>query len=107
MGVPVLLGLAGEAADIVLREQVGEVFEPEDAGQLVAGVLRLRDDVLRFQALRANALRAAPSTSGRPWPWRCSRELNHWKTMTKPRKKVMLVFGTRPEPSRWGRSTIH
>jgi len=61
MGVPVLLGLAGEAADIVLGEQVGEVFEPEDAGELAAGVLRLRDDVPRFQALRANALRAAPS----------------------------------------------
>jgi glycosyltransferase involved in cell wall biosynthesis len=61
MGVPVLLGLAGEAAEIVLREEVGEVFDAEDAEQLVAGVLRLRDDVARFQALRANALRAAPS----------------------------------------------
>ncbi len=60
MGIPVLHGLSGESADIVRREQVGEVFESENAEQLAQGVLRLRDDVTLFQQLRAHALRAAP-----------------------------------------------
>jgi glycosyltransferase involved in cell wall biosynthesis len=60
MGIPVLHGLSGESADIVRDEQVGQVFESENAGQLAEGVLRLRDDVPLFRALRANALLAAP-----------------------------------------------
>lgn len=60
MGIPILLGLSGESADIVRREEVGEVFESENAQQLAEGVLRLRDDVPRYQHLRAQALRAAP-----------------------------------------------
>ncbi|HEV2532599.1 glycosyltransferase family 4 protein, partial [Phenylobacterium sp.] len=34
MGLPVLHGVAGESADIVRREDCGEVFEPENAEQL-------------------------------------------------------------------------
>lgn len=60
MGIPVLHGLSGESADIVRREEVGEVFESENAQQLAEGVLRLRDDVPRYLHLRAQALRAAP-----------------------------------------------
>lgn len=60
MGIPVLHGLSGESADIVRHEQVGEVFESENALQLCQSVLRLRDDVPRYQQYRAQALRAAP-----------------------------------------------
>lgn len=59
MGIPVLHGVAGESADIVRREQVGEVFESENAQQLVEALLRMRDDRDRYQAFRANALNAA------------------------------------------------
>ena len=59
MGIPVLHGVAGESADIVMREQVGEVFESENAPQLAECVLRLRDDESRYQQLRRNALDAA------------------------------------------------
>ncbi len=44
MGIPVLHGVAGESADIVQREGVGEVFEPENSSQLVASLLRLQAD---------------------------------------------------------------
>ena len=39
MGIPVLHGVAGESAEIVLREGCGKVFEPENAKEL-CGLLR-------------------------------------------------------------------
>ena len=59
MGIPVLHGVAGESAEIVHKEAVGEVFESESATQMVAGLLRLRDDPARYRALRKNGLDAA------------------------------------------------
>lgn len=59
MGIPVLHGVKGESADIVRREQVGKVFEPENAGQLVADLLRLRADRALYDTLRANGPVAA------------------------------------------------
>lgn len=44
MGIPVLLGVAGESADIVLREGVGLVFEPEDAAALADALLAMARD---------------------------------------------------------------
>lgn len=59
MGIPVLHGVAGESADIVNRESVGEVFEPENAQQLVAGLLRMRDQPSAYASFRQNGLAAA------------------------------------------------
>ena len=59
MGIPVLHGVAGESADIVNRESVGEVFEPENAQQLVAGLLRMRDQPPAYASFRQNGLAAA------------------------------------------------
>jgi len=59
MGLPVLHGVAGESADIVRRERVGEVFEPENAQQLVEGVLRMRDQSDAFANYQRNGLAAA------------------------------------------------
>ncbi|CAG0956788.1 2-deoxystreptamine glucosyltransferase [Gammaproteobacteria bacterium] len=59
MGIPVLHGVAGESADIVRQEDVGLVFEPEDAGQLAAQLRRLQADPALYEKLRANALTAA------------------------------------------------
>lgn len=59
MGIPVLHGVAGESADIVRREGVGEVFEPENVEQLVEGLVRMRNDGTAYEAYRANCLNAA------------------------------------------------
>ena len=59
MGLPVLHGVAGESADIVVREQVGEVFESENAPQLVAGLLRMRDQPEAYARYQQNGLAAA------------------------------------------------
>jgi glycosyltransferase involved in cell wall biosynthesis len=59
MGIPVLHGVAGESAEIVQREEVGRTFEPENADQLVRGLLLLRDDRPLLAELRAHGLAAA------------------------------------------------
>ena len=52
MGIPVLHGVAGESAEIVRNEGVGCVFEPENAEQLVALLLRLQDEPATLAAYR-------------------------------------------------------
>lgn len=59
MGLPVLHGVAGESADIVRREQVGEVFESENAQQLVEGLLRMRNQSDTYESYQRNGLAAA------------------------------------------------
>ena len=59
MGIPVLHGVAGESAEIVRREQVGEVFESENAQQLVDALLRMRDGPAAFARFQQNGLAAA------------------------------------------------
>ena len=54
MGIPVLHGVPGESADIVRREDVGEVFESGNAPQLAQALLRLRADPGRHNLYRAN-----------------------------------------------------
>jgi glycosyltransferase involved in cell wall biosynthesis len=59
MGLPVLHGVAGESAEIVKREKVGEVFESENAQQLVEGLLRMRDQPDVYAGYRQSGLAAA------------------------------------------------
>jgi glycosyltransferase involved in cell wall biosynthesis len=59
MGIPVLHGVAGESAEIVHAEQMGEVFESDNAKQLVDALLTLRADEMRFKSYQANGLLAA------------------------------------------------
>ena len=59
MGIPVLHGVTGESAVIVQTEQMGEVFESDNAQQLVDALLRLRADETRFKSYKANGLSAA------------------------------------------------
>ena len=59
MGIPVLHGVAGESAEIVLRDQVGEVFTPEDAGELAMASQRLVDDPSALATMSANGVKAA------------------------------------------------
>lgn len=59
MGIPVLLGVEGETAQIVETESVGLLFEPENHHALCEGMIRLRDDPALRSQLRENGLRAA------------------------------------------------
>ena len=59
MGIPVLHGVAGESAEIVVKDQVGIPFVPEDAGELLASLRRLQNDKALYSRLRENCLQAA------------------------------------------------
>ncbi len=59
MGIPVLHGVQGESAEIVKKELVGMVFEPENSVELVDKLLLLKDDHQRYKELRDNCLAAA------------------------------------------------
>lgn len=59
MGVPVLHGVSGESAEIVVTEQVGIPFPPEDSDALYKAILRLKGDQALQGKLRQNCLEAA------------------------------------------------
>lgn len=54
MAIPVLHGVQGESAGIVEREDVGLLFEPENAEALIDGLRRLADDAELLAHLKAN-----------------------------------------------------
>lgn len=54
MAIPVLHGVQGESAGIVEREDVGLLFEPENAEALINGLRRLADDAELLAHLKAN-----------------------------------------------------
>jgi glycosyltransferase involved in cell wall biosynthesis len=59
MGIPVLHGVQGESAEIVVREDVGLVFESEHAAALCEGMRRLCGDPFLLQRFRENGPKAA------------------------------------------------
>ena len=59
MGIPILHGVAGESAEIVEREGVGLLFEPEDDVALCDALVQLREDSQAYQAFHASGLAAA------------------------------------------------
>ncbi len=59
MGIPVLHGVAGESAEIVKKEQVGLIFEPENYVELVDKLLLLKSDQTKYNDLQTNCLTAA------------------------------------------------
>lgn len=59
MGLPVLHGVRGESADIVLREGVGLPFEPENDEQLAQLLVDFARDSTRLQDYRRRCLEAA------------------------------------------------
>ena len=60
MGIPVLLGVRGESAEIVQSDGVGIVFEPENAGELVQSLVRLGSDSALLAQYRARCIASAP-----------------------------------------------
>ena len=59
MAIPVLHGVEGESAEIVIREDVGLVFEPENPVALCEAMRRLATDAKLYQHLRENGPKAA------------------------------------------------
>lgn len=59
MGIPILLGVRGESADIVQTNRVGFVFEPENAQQLYSQLVKLEEDSESYMRFQQNALTAA------------------------------------------------
>jgi len=54
MAIPVIHGVQGESAAIVVREDVGLLFEPESPGSLIEALRRLADDSDLYKRLKAN-----------------------------------------------------
>ena len=54
MGIPVLHGVQGESAEIVKREDVGLIFESENADELVKKLHQLVDDSILYQRFKIN-----------------------------------------------------
>jgi hypothetical protein len=59
MGIPVLHGVEGESAAIVEREDVGVVFQPENAEALCRRLRELAGDAQLRRRLSANGVKAA------------------------------------------------
>ena len=59
MGLPLLHGVAGESAEIVQREGVGLVFEPENVHQLVHHLLAMHGDAEARDGYRRSGPQAA------------------------------------------------
>lgn len=59
MGIPIVHGVAGESAEIVKREKVGLTFEPENAEDLLKGLLTMKENKELYELLRLNCLHAA------------------------------------------------
>jgi glycosyltransferase involved in cell wall biosynthesis len=87
MGIPVLLGVKGEAEEIVRRTAIGLPFEPEDPVALLEALLACaRDDSVRAR-WRANALAAAAEYSRRALAAAMLRELV--AAVEAPRKRAV------------------
>ncbi len=59
MGIPILHGVAGESAEIVEKEGVGLVFEPENNVMLCEKLIQLKKNSDLYSRLQAQCLRAA------------------------------------------------
>jgi len=59
MGIPVLHGVLGESADIVKANNVGMVFEPENAQELYEKLVALKNDSAAYRKLQEQALAAS------------------------------------------------
>ncbi|MCP5410257.1 MAG: glycosyltransferase family 4 protein [Chromatiaceae bacterium] len=59
MGLPVLHGVAGESADIVNKEGVGIVFEPENPVTLSEGIRQMQESDEQYREMSSLALQVA------------------------------------------------
>ncbi|ACL03035.1 glycosyl transferase group 1 [Desulfatibacillum aliphaticivorans] len=59
MGIPILLGVAGESAEIVNSDRAGITFEPENPRELMDKLQVLRNNEKLYNQLKANGLKAS------------------------------------------------
>lgn len=59
MGVPILHGVEGESANVVQREDVGLLFEPQNPDALTEGLRKLSGDPASLARFKAKGLQAA------------------------------------------------
>ena len=59
MGIPVLHGVEGKSAEIVIGENVGDTFEPENGAALAKALMRLSTDEDALSLYRSNAIAAS------------------------------------------------
>lgn len=59
MGLPILHGVAGESAELVIKHEVGIVFEPENAVSLCNGIVKLKTDKALYQFFKFRCAEAA------------------------------------------------
>lgn len=59
MGVPIVHGVRGESADIVVQHEVGITFEPENAEELCAAILRLKQDTVVLERMGKKGIASA------------------------------------------------
>lgn len=75
MGIPVLHGVAGESADIVVKEACGQVFEPENVDALCVGILMLKQQPALRDKFRRSGLAAAGHYDRRELALRMLKEI--------------------------------
>jgi glycosyltransferase involved in cell wall biosynthesis len=59
LGVPIMMGVRGEALTIVKTAEAGVEFEPENAAALAAAIVSARSDITAHAAMRDAGMRAA------------------------------------------------
>jgi glycosyltransferase involved in cell wall biosynthesis len=78
MSIPVLHGVMGESADIVEKEGVGLLFEPENSDKLCENLWKLKDDTKLYKRLKANCLDSAPKYERRVLAGRMLKLIEEW-----------------------------
>ncbi len=58
-GVPVVYGVEGESRELVLKHDIGRIFEPENGKDLARCLITLKKNEPELKELRANSLKAA------------------------------------------------
>ena len=61
MGIPILLGLRGEAANIINRENIGITFTPENYNELILGLKKMRASTKLRKRFIINCAIVSPS----------------------------------------------
>ena len=59
MGIPIVHGVEGESADIILDNNVGLTFEPENSTELYDAILKLHHNPIILKKLRSNGPKTA------------------------------------------------
>ena len=59
MGIPVLHGVSGESAEIVEKEGVGLIFEPENSDDLILNIVNMKRDSDMYHGFQVGCVNAA------------------------------------------------